>query len=468
MSYLFKAFKLCPIQVQDLAVTLVNTKSYITRRSGVYKYYRDYYARWENATKDELNFEANRRLQVFIEYAAKNSKWYSSLIKVNITNSECLASIPILEKKDIVQNLSQMTTISRKKGIINKTGGTTGTSMQTVYKKSDIQERFAVLDNFRSQHGYELGERTAWFSGKNIITEEDISKGICSHYDFINKIRFYSTFHINTDNFNVYWASLNKFKPKFIVGFPSSVYEICKIADEQGLKLHYKAQVYFPNAETLLPNYREVISRVLGCRIIDQYSSSEGAPFIFECAERSLHIHPLTGIFEVVDESMQPASEGEVLVTFFTTEGTPLIRYRIGDRLITDTSGEDCTCGSQFPRVNKIEGRSNDYIYSIDKGRVNSNLITVFTKDIPGLICLQLIQNSLNQLNINIVSNSQKYTTSSEKKLISSLRDLVGSQIEINIAYVEEIPREKSGKFRMVKNNLDFSVSNKIDFAKNI
>ena len=36
-------------------------------------------------------------------------------------------------------------------------------------------------------------------------------------------------------------------------------------------------------------------------------------------------------MFEVVDENMQPATEGEILVTSFITHGTPLIRYRIGD-----------------------------------------------------------------------------------------------------------------------------------------
>lgn len=116
----------------------------------------------------------------------------------------------------------------------------TNTFIESVYDKADMQE------HFRAKHGYELGKKTAWFSGKNLISDKDIKKGICSHYDFINKIRFYSTFHINQNSFDVYWKSLNEFKPEFIVGFPSCVYEICEIADSKGLRLNHKVKVFSP------------------------------------------------------------------------------------------------------------------------------------------------------------------------------------------------------------------------------
>ena len=41
----------------------------------------------------------------------------------------------------------------------------------------------------------------------------------------------------------------------------------------------------------------------------------------------------------------------EVLVTSFTTHGTPLIRYRIGDALIFDHTQNSCECGMESPIV---------------------------------------------------------------------------------------------------------------------
>lgn len=447
MNLLSNFFLKSPYFLQNIAITLINTNLYRVRHSGKYSFYRSYYKEIELLSKKELDKEISKRLEIFLNYVTKESIWYEKYKGI------CLNKYPILEKIDILENLSSIKTIEESEGIISLTGGTTGASMKVLYSFENMQERFAILDHFRAQYGYELGKKTAWFSGKNLVTESKLKKGVCSHYDFLNKIRFYSTFHINEKNFNLYWNSLNKFCPEFIVGFPSSVYEICEIADRYGLRLEQAVKVFFPTAETVLPQHREVIGRVLGCRIIDQYASSEGAPFILECKEGGLHIHPLTGIFEVIDEYMQPAIEGEVLVTSFTTMGTPLIRYRVGDRIRLSSPEKTCKCGSLFPLVDKIEGRTTDFVYSPEKGRINLGNLSNSTKDVRGIICFQIIQDIENKFTIKIVTNDQ-YNKIEEKKFISAIRERVGNTLEITMEYVKDIPREKSGKFRIVKNSL--------------
>lgn len=451
-----KLFKITPISAQNLAISLVTANLYRIRQGGLYHYYRNYYSKWDAASKTELEAESHRRLRDFLNYAKNKSSWYSHRIPNDIDSSVVLQSIPILNKRDIIDNLELIKTIDEREGIVNNTGGTTGNSMKTVYMKSDVQERIALLDHFRAQHGYKLGKKTAWFSGKHLISEKDISKGICSHYDFINKIRFYSTFHINQDNFDVYWDSLNKFKPEFIVGFPSSVYELCKIAESRGLSLSKQVKVFFPTAETVTLQHREVIGRVLGCKLVNQYASSEGAPFILECSSGNLHIHPLTGVFEVVDDNLQPSMEGELLVTSFATKGTPLVRYRIGDRIKLSPDSMSCKCGSHFPLVERIDGRSNDFLYSSSKGKVYTVSLIDSTKGIDGLLYFQAIQNQKDEITIKLVVN-KKFNQLQENNFISNVRLRVGDMININIEYVNEITPEKSGKFRIIKNNLDLS-----------
>lgn len=448
MSLKQKLFSKAPYLIQNSAITLFNTYQYKLRHGGKYKDLRSYYAQADSLNESQLFSEIEAKKNSFFNYVKTHSEWYKSY------NFEHFSSLPILEKTDIINNLSKIKTVSEKEGLVSLTGGTTGASMKVIYTKSDMQERFAILDHFRAQHGYELGKRTAWFSGKNLITEADINKGICSHYDFINKIHFYSTFHINSSNFDVYWNSLNRFSPEFIVGFPSSVYEICQIADNRGLRLNKKVKAFFPTAETVLPKHREVISRVLGCKLVDQYASSEGAPFILECKQGNLHIHPLTGIFEVVDKNMQPSEEGEILVTSFTTHGTPLVRYRIGDSIKLASSESYCSCGSLFPLVQNIEGRSTDYILSPTKGKVNLGNISNSTKDVKGIIKFQVLQSEMNNVDVLIVAN-EAFDTSQKKKFTQALRDRFGSEMALNLTIVDDIPTEKSGKFRIVKNSLE-------------
>ena len=447
MSIKEKIISLSPYFIQNTAITIYNTYQYRVRHGGKYKSYREYYSKIDSLDKDQLNRDMKEKREKFFDYVKKNSFWYKGY------DFSDLKSVPVLEKLDIINFLDKIKTINEKDGLISLTGGTTGASMKVVYTKSDMQERFAILDNFRSTHGYELGKKTAWFSGKNLVSESNIKKGICSHYDFINKIRFYSTFHINKQNFDVYWESLSVFKPEFIVGFPSSVYELCEIADSKGLRLEHKAKVFFPTAETVLPQHRHVINRVLGCKLVDQYASSEGAPFILECTENNLHIHPLTGIFEVIDEDNQPTNEGEMLVTSFTTHGTPLIRYRIGDRIKLAPTNRQCDCGSIFPVVESIEGRSTDYILSPTHGKVNLGNISNSTKDVAGIIQFQVIQKELDQVQVFIVATSD-FVAEQQSKFEYALKERFGPKIKCSLQIVEEIPKEKSGKFRLVKNTV--------------
>lgn len=442
-----KIFLKSPYFIKNSAITIFNTYQYMMRNGGEYKKFRKYYSQVDSFSEQQLLDELSRKKHLFFNYVKQNSAWYQDY------DFENLSSTFVLEKNDIIHNLNNIKTIDEKDGVVSLTGGTTGASMKVIYTKSDIQERFAILDHFRARHGYTLGKRTAWFSGKNLISEKDIEKGVCSQYDFKNKIRFYSTFHITQQNFDIYWSSLTNFKPEFIVGFPSSVYEICEIAASKGLKLKDKVKVFFPTAETVLPEHREVIGKVLGCKLVDQYASSEGAPFILECESGNLHIHSLTGIFEVVDENMQPANEGELLVTSFTTKGTPLIRYRIGDRIKLASPDKKCSCHSVFPLVDKIEGRSTDYILSPTRGKVNLGNISNSTKDVTGIIKFQVIQQELDRVQIKVVV-SNSFNHIEEEKFIRALENRFGLGLTINLEIVDNIEVEKSGKFRLVKNLL--------------
>ena len=446
MSMKDKLLRHGPHHVVNLAITAFNTYQYKIRQGGRYQTYRDYYLKYSAVSESELAIEHKRRLDNFLNLSVEKSSWYRSYVDFG-----SLLDFPILNKQDLINNLDKIATISEREGVVSLTGGTTGASMKVFYTKEDTQERHALLDHFRAQHGYELGKKCAWFSGKNIVSEKNLKKGICFRDDYFNKIRFFSTFHINQNNFDIYWKSLNEFKPEFIVGFPSSVYEICEIADSKGLILNHKVKVFFPTAETVLPQHREVINRVLGCKLVDQYASSEGAPFILECVKGRLHIHPLTGVFEVVDENMQPAMEGELLVTSFATKGTPLIRYRVGDRIRLAPKDERCSCGSVFPIVDKIEGRSTDYVLSPTYGKVNLGNISNSTKDVLGIIQFQVIQHSIENLEVLVVA-SNDFTEKEQYKFEQALAARFGLQLEVDMKVVDQIPKEKSGKFRLVKN----------------
>lgn len=439
--------KYMPVWLQNLAISIFNTLQYRKRHSGVYQDYYQYYKSFDGAEAEVIAQESTRRLEEFLSFAISNSKYYS------MVGAPSLSEFPVLEKEAILTRLSEVATIGESEGEVSLTGGTTGASMKVLKTEEDVQERHALLDFFRAKYGYRLGRKVAWFSGKDLTRPRDLAKGICYRDDWINNIRFFSTFHISDKYFESYWSAFLKFSPEYLVGFPSSVFDLCMMAKERGLSFKGTVKAFFPTAETVLPQHRAVIGEVLGCPLIDQYASSEGAPFILQCNEGRLHIHPLTGVFEVVDENLQPAQEGEILVTSFSTRGTPLIRYRIGDRIKLAPQGETCACGSCFPLVEYIDGRSSDYLWSPENGKVNLGNISNCTKDAPGIICFQAIQEKEGSVVVKLV-RGREFTEKDRENFLQALVARLGPSMDVAIDYVDEIPREKSGKFRIVKNLL--------------
>lgn len=436
-----------PVFLQNLFISLYNSHLYRGRHSGDYRKFRSYYANAEKLSADKIELEVANRLANFLSFVVKNSRWYESC------RGKPLHEFPFLEKTDLLNNLEKISTIKEERAIVSLRGGTTGASMKVLYDPRDMQERFAVLDHFRSKYGYELGEKVAWFSGKDLVRPKDLERGNCFRDDYINKIRFFSTFHISEKNFESYWSAFKDYSPKYIVGFPSSVYDLCCMALERNLTYPGVVEVFFPTAETVLQSHRDVIGKVFGCALADQYASSEGAPFILQCEQGALHLHPLTGVFEVLDENMKPAEEGELVVTSFTTHGTPLVRYRVGDRVRLAPKSQVCKCGSPFQIVEYIDGRSSDFIFSRENGRVNLGNISNCTKDVSGIRCFQISQDQENRVEVRLVA-SPAFDENQRDVFERALRQRLGKEMKIEIFQVDEISREKSGKFRIVKNSL--------------
>lgn len=94
------------------------------------------------------------------------------------------------------------------------------------------------------------------------------------------------------------------------------------------------------------------------------YASTEMGAAFTECkAQKGGHLNPELLYLEVIKEDgnlAKSGESGEVVITTFGTEGTPLIRYRTGDlaRIYT----EKCDCGRTSPRLGPIIGRKNQMI----------------------------------------------------------------------------------------------------------
>lgn len=445
-------YKKSPYFIQNIFITLYGILNIRKRYLGRYGYWKKYYKNAEFLPKKDLDLLQRKAFDSFFRSVIKKSIHYKKKyndIDISNINIDNLTSLPILSKEELRKYSDDIFTIEKKDAYISKTGGTTGKSLTVRFEWDDFRARMAMLDLFRERFIKGKKNRYAWFSGKDLLGG-DSNKFY--RMDYINRIRYYSTFHISSYNIEKYIIDFNNFRPSVFVGFPSSLVEIAKYGLKKSLTLDYLPQAIFPTAETVVEGEKNILKKFFRCGVYDQYASSEGAPFITECEEENLHYEPLSGIIEVIDENGNASLSGEILVTSFTTIGTPLIRYKIGD-VVTLKFGK-CKCGRNTQMVERIEGRVNDFIFSNERGKINLGNISNSVKYSRGIIKFQVIQTVLHEITVKLVVDQLLYKKNDENSFIKELKARLGERMNIKLDYVTSINKEPSGKFRLVKSSL--------------
>ena len=112
---------------------------------------------------------------------------------------------------------------------------------------------------------------------------------------------------------------------------------------------------------------RNRIKGELGIEIYDIYGLTEiygpgiGISCKYECG---MHYWDDYIYLEIIDpktgENVPDVTWGEIVITTLVKEGAPLIRFRTHD--ISRIIPGDCACGSKYPRIDTIMGRSDDMI----------------------------------------------------------------------------------------------------------
>lgn len=455
MSFLKEIYDKSPIYLQELMTTLSGYYKNRSRYGNVYYEHREFLEDFDKWSIDrKLSYQQNE-LAMFVKNAYNNSLFYQNLYRnVNIEDikTTCdLKKLPYVDKELIRENINGVYTIDNKKGVIAHTGGTTGKSLEVIFTKEDMMKRMAQLDHSKARVGFEnLKMKKATFSGNHLIPLKQKDKKYW-RYNAASKQMLYSTFHLNENNMSYYIESLNSFKPAALDGFFSSILDIANYIERYNITLTFTPIAIFPTSETLTEEGRKQIEKAFKCKVYNQYGSAEGAPFISECSKQNLHMELASGVFEYFD-----SSEEEILVTSFTTNGTPLIRYRIGDSLTLDTLNVNCECGISTPIVKEIHGRKLDFLYTSDGGKINSANIANIFKNIPNaIIKAQLIQDTMDEIKIILETDKDLYKKEFDNKIKDEIKHKFGEKTNVIIQHVNQIPKEKSGKFRMIKNYID-------------
>lgn len=464
MNIVEKIYRASPFWIKNMLVGLYGVKEYVKTHG---KYYDQHYKELKAllaADGVKLKYFQENKLKELLVECIRYSPYYRDIfLQLDITEEDIrkksslrlLQTLPFLEKETLRNQTDQIVSHNTDRGtccVIN-TSGTTGTPMTIEFDSESKQCTYAEWRRYYDWLGLPEKFRSVRFSGR-IIVDPETTKPPFWVYNMINSQLFMSTYHLSDQNMKAYIDKLNHLKPEFLDGYPSSFYIMAQYILTNNIDLEFNPIAISTTAETLFDHQRTTIEEAFGCKVYNQYASSEGSPWIVECKEGHYHLWTDTGVFEFIDQKENDNGTllSEMVVTSFRNFKTPLIRYRIGDYITRYKDEQMCSCGSHYPMIHSVIGRQDDILYTKEKGRIG-RLDPVY-KRLSGIKQSKIIQTAVDHVKVLIVPD-QNYETSIGDKLLKNLYDRLGRDVTIELKMMDEIPLGKNGKFKSVERHFE-------------
>jgi phenylacetate-CoA ligase len=429
--------------------------------------YQEYFAELERTqwcSEDQLQSLQNEKLRRLADDVLPRVPFYQDLFRdagiapEDVRSTSDLARLPILEKSVLQERPNDFLShryVGDKSVQHLETSGTTGKALDVYVTQECLQFDRAITFLHRSWAGISQGDRMASFVGFPVVPLRRTRPPFWVH-DPLEDRTFFSLLHMSNANLAAYAQHLVDFRPIVVMGYPSALYVMALyLVDARVTDVRPKA--VFTGSETLLPHQRSVIEQAFGCRVFDHYGSTEYVANIVQCESGSYHVKSEYGVVEILrpdGSAALPGEEGELIATGLNNAAMPLVRYRLGDRVVPK-SGR-CDCGRAGRLVEQITGRVEDIVVTPD-GRHVGRLDFVF-KGMDHVAEAQLVQDSLEHLQVLVVPRSE-YVEGDSRHILDALRERLGSDMKIEIRQVDDIPRSASGKFRYVVSDVPIQIS---------
>ncbi len=237
--------------------------------------------------------------------------------------------------------------------------------------------------------------------------------------------------------------SLLQYDPTVMYGFPSY---FSMLADTD---ISFRRRIpIFTSSEMLDGSIRKKLGNRFGAMVYDIYGSTELKEISWECPEFSgYHINADWLLVEFLPSvGKESADFSKIVVSSLYNFGMPLIRYEIGDT--GRKLNKLCACGRGLPLMTPSHGRSADCFRLPNNTLISPYKMTCAIEHIEGMQQYQIRQKNLHSVTVKVIPND-KFSETSILQIRQKMEKIL-PETSVQVETVQEIPREKSGKFRIV------------------
>lgn len=196
---------------------------------------------------------------------------------------------------------------------------------------------------------------------------------------------------------------------------------------------------------------RERIATELNVKLFDIYGLTEvygpgiGISCKYDCG---MHIWDDYIYLEIVDpqtgKNLPDGEIGEIVLTTLKKQGAPLIRYRTHDlsRIIPG----DCPCGSKYPRIDVIMGRTDDMVkvkgVNIFPSQIDEMLTTIDGASSEFQFSIEHV-NGKDVCTLSVEMNDNAHKEDLEKTVASNFKTKIGIVTNVKAVPIGALPRSE-------------------------
>ncbi len=396
-----------------------------------------------------------RKLKALLSSAKKHSPWHANRIENSTINFDNFTldefkKLPTMTRKDIQQHGNEMAWHNVPGGCFRyTTGGSCGQPLIFNYGRSRQASDAAGRIRARRWWGVNVGDPEIYLWGAPVeLNKTDRIKTIRDR--LLNQL-ILNAFEMSPENMSLYLRVIQKFKPKCIYGYASSIELLAKYAIQTNQQISLpNLKVVCTTGEPLYSEQRELISNFFNVPVANEFGSRDAGFIAHANSHQQMLLLSESNILEVLDNAgnpVKPGTMGEAVMTGLCSEAQPFIRYRTGDmvKLSKDIDKD----GKGLHVIEEIIGRNTDFLLHENGSIIHALAVIYILREIAGVEQFKITQHAINEFEV-LILNNHLWNPASFKFIEKKFKSRFGNSCITHIHLTHKIPPEVSGKIRQV------------------
>ncbi|MBP3232118.1 phenylacetate--CoA ligase [Anaerovibrio sp.] len=371
----------------------------------------------------------------------------------HVASPEEFEQLPFSEKDDLrdAYPLGLMTADEKDIVRIHSSSGTTGTPVIIPYTKKDVDDWATMFARCYEFAGITSEDRLQITPGYGLWTAGIGFQAGCEKLGAM-------CVPMGPGNTDKQLQMMQDMKSTVICATSSYALLLAEEIQKRGIKDKVMLKKGVIGSERWGQKMRERISRELGIELYDIYGLTEiyGPGIGINCKyDTGMHYWDDYIYLEIIDpKTLKPVPDGEwgeIVITTLVKEGAPLIRYRTHDmsRIIPG----ECQCGSKFPRIDVIAGRTDDMM-KIKGVNVFPKQIEEILQEFPELSSEYQIRIShldgKDTMRIYVETNGSVDFLDMAKRVAARVKSRIGFTPLVKVVEIGLLPRSEKKTKRVI------------------